>query len=441
MKTLSKEAEALILDSIRDVVAEVAAGKSPTAAVVKVAADRRLPAGYVPLVCQAYNIGRQTQQREANNDILGKTAEFVLADKAAALAELYPSVIDSPQKQAEQTGVDPAYSKPFELPRTKVASGGLWTDKQMPAPYPTDPADDQRRKTAAAQRVKQAREEARLQLAHVKEQFGHKLGQLTSYFSKSAMDRIGWADFEHHACVLCPQEAPAITKYIEQRLDMNKRARREPRDLFRTRDMLDRDAAPFALLEGCVKAAARIKEASAKLAELTPAPAPRPVPPAPPVELNVLGLPAREAPSKEGSFLEFAVGSGLGKGLSDLLSGSGAKPTSQLLNDKLTDLEDPQHDAELRRVQSQAMVTDFLANDPVISGFEPDEVMQAINEISQVSPRASTQPALMRPLLRKRLSAGGIEPFEANEIANLEKTLGTAQRPQMGVLNDHEILG
>lgn len=444
MKTLSKEAEALVMDSIHDVVRLVGSGESPTDAVYKVAESRQLQPGYVRLVCQAYNTGKQTDQRQSHDDILGKTAEFQLASSDDVVSRLYPSVIDTPAEKAEKVAVDAAYSRPpkGEDRRVKAAAGGLWADAAMPAPYPTDPADDARRKVAAAQRKKQAQEEARLQLAHVREQFLNKLGGLTAYFNKSAMDRMGWADFRQNAVSLYP-DAAALVAYVEQRTSMQKRARLEPRDRFPTRDLVDNTATPFALLEGCLKAAARVSEAEAKLAALTPIP-PAPVAPAEPEpELDVLGLPLTGGPSKEGSFLEFAVGSGLGKGLSDLLSGATAKPTDKLLQDKVTELEDPNHDAALRSVQSQAMVTDFLANDPVISGFDPDEVMQAVNEISQVSPRASTQPALMRPLLRRRLSAGGIEPFEAAEIANLEKTLGTTSAPQrMGVLDGQQsILG
>lgn len=445
MKSLSKEAEAQILNAIRDVVAEVAAGATPTAAVVKTAEAHRLPAGFVPLVCQAYNTGRQTQQREGHDDILGKTAEFALADTQAALAELYPSVIDTPAEKAQKTAVDSAYRRPPPKVVVKAAAGGLWTDKTMPAPYPTDPADDQRRSTAAAQRAKQAYDKACLKLAHAREQFTVKLGGLTRYFRKTALDRIGWADFTTNAKSLFPAEAPSLLGYVDKTLGMHKRARSEVRDRFQTRELFDRDAEPYALLEGCLKAAAAVQEAQTAVDKLQPVKRAAQAPAAPAVELNVLGLPVREVPSKEGSFLEFAVGSGVGKGLSDLLSGAGGKPTSKLLEDKAMELEDPNHDAELRSVQARAMMADFMANDPTISGFDPDEVTNAYNEIAQVSPRASTQPALMRPLLRKRLSAGGIEPFEANEIANLEKTLGAVQAPRsprsMGVMDDNSILG
>ncbi len=444
MKTLSKEAEALILDSIADVVKAVHGGLNPTDAVVKVAEERMLPHGYVTLVCQAYNTGRQTQQRENHDDILGKTAEFALADAGRAKAQLYPTQVETPGEAAQKTAVDVAYSRPPLRPTTKLASGGLW-DVTAPAPYASSPDDAYRRQVSVKQAASHQAEQARLKLAHAENQFMQKLAALTNYFRKTAIDRVGWQDFRENAAALFPVESAPLVAYLDGQLRLTKRARWEPRDRFRTRELFQRDAEPYVLLEGCFKAAAAVQTATDEYRQLVPTQPVKQAAPAPVAEpeLDILGLPVREVPSdKEGSFLEFAIGSGVGKGLSDFLSGSGApKPTSALVQDKAMELDDPNHDAALRKVQAQAMMTDFLANDPVISGFDPDEVMSAYNEIAQVSPRAAVQPALIRPLLRKRLSAGGIEPFEANEIANLEKTLGThTQRPR-GVLDADPILG
>ncbi len=446
MQTLSKEAEALILDAIRDTVARVAEGNSPTAAVVKVANDRRLPAGFIPLVCQAYNVGRQTQQRESGDGVLGKTAEFDLANTKEALAELYPEVVPTPAEKTAATAIDPAYSKKPIKPQVKLASGGLW-DIKAPDAYAHDPNSVFRKAAAEDQRKRNILSDAQLKLAHAKDQFTVKISSLISYFRLGALDRIGWADFSKNASMLFPAEATPLLKHVDGQLGMQKRARREPRDRFETRELFDRTATPYGLLEGCIKAAALVRTEQLELNKLVePKKTANTIVEPVEVELNVLGLPIEEAPSKEGSFLEFAVGSGVGKGLSDLLSGAASKPTSALVNDKVNELEDPNHDAEMRRIQTQAMITDFLANDDVISGFDPDEVTNAYNEIAQVTPRAATQPALMRPLLRKRLSAGGIEPFEANEIARLEQTLGsTAVQPaggsQQGVLGGNSVLG
>ena len=91
---------------------------------------------------------------------------------------------------------------------------------------------------------------------------------------------------------------------------------------------------------------------------------------------------------------------------------------------------DPTHDAEMNRIRMQAMITDFLANDPIISTYDPDEVLGAFNQVSQLVPRASLQPAVMRGQLRKLLQQqDAMEPFEANQLVEVEKGLKTIQEP------------
>ena len=99
MKTLSKEAETLILDAIQDVCGYVSEGSQPTEAVVKTAAARDLPPNFIRLVCQGYNTGATTYQREKSASVLDKLADFPLADTEQAVMELYP---EKPKTDAEK---------------------------------------------------------------------------------------------------------------------------------------------------------------------------------------------------------------------------------------------------------------------------------------------------------------------------------------------------
>jgi hypothetical protein len=154
---------------------------------------------------------------------------------------------------------------------------------------------------------------------------------------------------------------------------------------------------------------------------------------------SVLGpLPEGEgflAKRAAGGFLaSLGLGSLASRGLQAGASSVARPTTPQLVDNMVAKLEDPSHENNLRSIRAKADLTDFLANDDVISGFDPDEVLDAYNEISQLSPRATGQPALMRSLLRKRLTQGAVEPFEAGQIVDIEKGLreNTAQRPQSG---------
>jgi len=114
------------------------------------------------------------------------------------------------------------------------------------------------------------------------------------------------------------------------------------------------------------------------------------------------------------------------------------KPTPELVDDAALAFDAPGHTNELRQIQAQAMLSDLIRNDEVISGYEPDEVIDAYNEISAMSPRAAVQPVIMRSLLRKRLTGGAVEPFEAGQLAEIEKTI--AQTSESGAKTYGNIL-
>lgn len=86
-------------------------------------------------------------------------------------------------------------------------------------------------------------------------------------------------------------------------------------------------------------------------------------------------------------------------------------------------LEDPGHMEELRTIHSRAVLSDLMNNDSVISGHSPDAVSSAYNEIVQLSPSVASQPAALRSWLRKRLTAGTLEPFDVQSLAGMESTL------------------
>ena len=114
-------------------------------------------------------------------------------------------------------------------------------------------------------------------------------------------------------------------------------------------------------------------------------------------------------------------------GLQSLVAG---KPTSEIESEVISDLLDPAHEADMQRIKMQAMLTEFMADDPVISTYDTDEVIEAFNQISQMTPRASIQPAIMRGQLRKMLQQqDAMEPFEAGQLLDVEKGLKDVAEP------------
>jgi hypothetical protein len=137
--------------------------------------------------------------------------------------------------------------------------------------------------------------------------------------------------------------------------------------------------------------------------------------------------------------------------LTGAIIGGGAKPAMEALmggsaeedrvNKILGQLSSPEHDDELRKIQAQVMLTEMMSDpDNPISEYNPEAVLQAYNDITQLAPRLSEQPAAMQPLLAKRL-AGDVEPFEIKEIGEIERGLQqTSSAPDIMKQSNDSIL-
>lgn len=123
-----------------------------------------------------------------------------------------------------------------------------------------------------------------------------------------------------------------------------------------------------------------------------------------------------------------AMGAALGTMLGRTV-GTVPQPKDDLVEDAWMDLEDPEHQNELRRIRAHAMLNQLLTDpDEPISAHPPEKVMNAYNEIAAATPRVAENIATLRPILRKRLE-GHPETFETKEMIDLEKGIAGARNP------------
>ena len=444
VKPFSKKAEDELLNAVRDVTALVESDHlSPTDAIVKVAESRELSPTHVPLLVQAYNVGRCTFQREhGGKGVLNKTADFPIARVEDAMAQLFPDKPATPAEKAASTRVSDEYDRPpnwaiaRQLPKPPMQKVAATREPfQVRNTYDStgDPMIKMAKAYGQAERIKHAVEEARYQAGAAKDRLLHSITDLRLYFKQAASTRLTFSEVEFNAPRVIGAAAASLLDHVYQANGMRE-ARCEGLPKFAT--AVDRKAAPYSLIAKCIECgrdaiekqaayAALAYDGQQKVASIT-----RPfavAPDATPVlRRSVLGGLRPVSSVKQSGMLEGMLGGvagGMGK---DLFA---PKPTKDLVSDEVKELNDPLHVDELRQIQSRTMLSDLLANDEVISGFAPEEVTKAYNEISQLSPRASSQPAIMRPLLRKRLTAGSVEPFEAEQMANIEKTIRQTDTP------------
>jgi hypothetical protein len=431
MKTLSKDSESLILDAIQDVCEHVGEGARPTEAVVKTASDRDLPPNFVRLVCQGYNTGATNYQREKGASVLEKLAEFPLADADQAIAELYPKKPRTDAEKVAESIISSEYSSP-PRPLEKVAK--YVATPSAPAKE-IKPEPKMAMKTAfnKALDAKRSHNDQRHKYAEAQDSLLSSLGGLGEYFQKSSYDRSwAFADVDTVASRVYGDAGREVMSYIHSR--NNSKEKRSTDYAFLSKPV-DWGQAPFTLLDSCIKAAHEVsklrkeykvsyEDTRTKVAELT----------APFVEspnrknFSVLGNPRQE---KSSGIMQSIVGSSIAKNMAT----KHAPPSASMEEEKVhRELTDPDHLNDLRAIKAKAQLYDYLRNDEIISGYDPEEVLEAYNEIAGMNPRSATQPAIMRPLLRKRLTAGAIEPYEAKEMADIEKTL--AQTEAVGAVDE-----
>jgi hypothetical protein len=85
----------------------------------------------------------------------------------------------------------------------------------------------------------------------------------------------------------------------------------------------------------------------------------------------------------------------------------------------LEEVDSPDVRDRVKQVTIRSTLNDLLVNDPVIKGYDPEEVVEFFNELVRLQPAIADQPAVLRGLLRRSLQQGQIEPFEAGQAVSI----------------------
>lgn len=438
MQTLDSREEQNLLSAIKRAVDLVDKGTAPDTAITKIAKEEQYTPGKIKLVCAAYNTGRQTAQREENKNILDKFAEFPLACADTVISNIYGK---SEKRAADYGEVDVAYARApgdwyADREREKIARMRLPEIVKAAAPIPTfDKVMGQ------LDHVKQAAAESRRDLSTKSDAMNIKFAALLDYFRQPVKYREPFGTVEKIASMFFDANYVApLMDSAYARLDLTEKyvgsfklcgeKRACDTTLSSKQGPVDTNAAPYSLIRDCIKAAQDMQSAQDRYQVLGQK--------AQQLEANVISAYTNKTAEVELDFLEEA---------SIFVKSAFLDPTraamtyNQLrmattpnhanvqgrvddnVQDMIHNLDSAEHMTDLRKIKTQAMLNQFLTDpeDP-ISGYDPDRVMGAYNEIAAIAPRSAEHSGVMGPLLRRRL-AGRVEPFEAGQTAETEKGL------------------
>ncbi len=459
MQTLSKEAETKLLVAIEKTAAFVSDGLDPSSAIAKAAAEDSIPVGHINLMVHAYNTGRTSRQRSEGADTLEKAADFPLADASVVLEKLYPAQVKTAAAQSRSTVVSTQYALPptgilsrREQSRVKEAGKQLdWTlqgVKGPPKPYPRDEAAAMKRAYATADRHKRAMEESRRQVTHALDKLASTFKEVTAYFRTPGCTPIPVVR-EQAFLLHGGKGQQLIDEIVSVTPSLAKMARHKPAVITNSLQAVDGEV--YGLISQFLDELEeynQLKTAHAQIEKDASAASEAALLPFVHAPLCILsGLPISSAiPSeteKRGNLgLLYGV-SAIKNLLGNVGGGDDANPlpTDDAASGKMYNkITDPDHEAQLRNIQTQAMLQDMLINDPVISGYEPHEALNAFNDIVSTAPHAANQRLLLQSLLRKRLEQGNMDPFEADQLLGIEQKQKRLNAPPGKGLGDASVL-
>jgi uncharacterized protein YoaH (UPF0181 family) len=439
---LSKEAEQRLVDSLEKVSDLVSEGESPNEAIAKVASAASIPAGHINLMVSSFNTGRTEAHRKTANDVFEKAAEFELADTDTILKKMFPEEVKTAAQKFMETAVSEQYSTPPnwysrikkasvvlpELPPMETRKGNGVTKQ---AEYPIDPMDVMKKSVHKYESFNNQVEEKRAALANTQDRLFDSIHKLANYFRKPGCEP--YVGVKNNMIRMYGKQAEALFEMVEKRNTLITKQAAAFKEIY---SPVNLSIEPYSLVKDCLEKAATlidkkneydtILSKKAEVAELQLRPFCQLK------EASQTGgvLESFDKESSLGStgasaYLGYQTGknqaiSNIGDGLAQSVFGT--LPKDKLLNKAINELNDPLHIAKMRNIQSSATLTDLMANDQVISAFDPEEIFHHYNEISQLAPRAAANEGFMRAFLRKRLEGGksAIDPFDIQQILDIE---------------------
>ena len=463
MRALNKEAEQKLISAIERAASLVNSGSTPNDAIIKSASGANIPAGHINLMVHAYNTGRTTKQREQGENTVEKSADFQLANADVVMEALYPAQVKTSSAIEQSSTVSTEYAvsptgflgrRRAALDKTASAQIALPVNTWVPAPRDEQAAVER----AYSQKVaeKRAAEEVRRVASAAYQKAAAAMEKLCEYFRVPG--NMSFGDAVREVSLRLGNDGETVLhKVAAVYPHLTKQAA--------TREMYIGDLVPCQLVENVLNAvedyntaqnaANVIKTASAPIKKevpefltgsilYSPADEPltlkeaagKPLPPAfspkdvkniqrhlktlastPKAPTTSFGTNLGAALTRPANLVANAMGSAKGT------LGLGGEPESpkDAVKNQYNKLTDPDHETMLRDIRSQGTIHDLMLNDPVISGYDPQDVATAYNEISDAAPSLGDSPAIMQAMMRKRLAAGQLGDFDVKQLLDMDK--------------------
>lgn len=406
-----------------------ATGCDPNDAIIKVASDLKLTPDYIPVIVAAYNNGAQYAQRENGSSILEKTAKFPIANIDCINNKLYKL-----QKKASSVvyEVDDDF---FDYPASVVLPNDnrdkqlLYTPVVKAASYNRENTTQLKYETRVHEGVNSVVESIRMEKSAAADAYDDAIKDLAYYLRQSTSPSVPYAT--KLANLVYGTTGNIIIKAAADRFSLPSKPKyMEPvvseRDALYTHcDNCIKKLAEYnticdqelALLSKCAKAlkpivtkrvdAIREKQANndtcpayffEKKKQIATEQSTKSA--AAPFLPSIGGYDKDTRPEQ----LPFSDMAGL-----EALIHPQWRDLNKYEHNIMRSLDDPAQDAALRDIAVKTNLIDLINSDEYLSDKDPEEVIDAYNELMEIAPEIHNKKPLLRAALRQYLESGGID--------------------------------
>jgi hypothetical protein len=431
------------------------AGDSPTDAVVKAAKALQLPREMIRLTAHAHNIAQQTALHKSADDILARLQDHPLADGQVAIERVYGEKQASLAEKQHHSVVSPVYGAP--PPRIVEKAATLAEVPALTPPKSTTPmyAAGMTTGSGIRQAIKQSRaierevEEAWNATFPHRDLFLRRLEKLATHFRQQNDPFEAFLTADHFATRVFPEKAAAVAAVMDgiaaKLQDGRHTVKRAAADGGQG-GLVEAHAGvmPYCLINDVVNAAEQWVIAGDHHAELRDTMVEKIATLMAPYDHSLDDAPCvlvghREMWNKASSgMINGMLGGAAASSLADNLAGTRlGKSVDSLTSDARSEFESASHANDLRAIDAQVLLHDMMHNDEVLSGYDPQEIMHAYNQISDIGPRLATHSLTIRPLLHKMMSQGGkLDPHDVEQIISLDNSMARRDLPKSAAIWD-----
>lgn len=442
-QAISKATEQKFINHVKQAIHLANDGMSPNEAIAKVARDASYNHDFINRFVEVFNTSKTLSHFDKKAQDRG--VDFDLADAPTIIEKVYGS------KPVKEASVRP--TKHINLmglvhvDEDLIKSAAERKDRAFldilygagPTAYARDPEEDIRRIYSERRRTKQAMDSASVNLTSSRDKQEDMFAKLAQYFRTPGSDPFEEVERKVAGSL---GELGARVMDVAWHLLGNQPWQKRAADLS-IPIYTDFKSGPYKLIDGIVKqvkqtkqAETRYKEAKDKYEKVLG-------------DIVVMERRLRDKCS-DPTIVKAAADKASNEELSDSLLKLGAGGMLAALGMAATSMGppekpkipvympaediDPDFVTEMKAIKTESILQDLINNDPVISKYDPEEVYNKYNQLSQLAPNAINKEVIMRGYLRRMLESGDtLEPFEAKQLTETEKDVSQSDPERLAM--------